>query len=848
MVADGQDIEGKEAEVERKANVDEASVEKNGKNGVGGLKVNEGNEADGEKEGPEEPDEDTSRRKRSKSLRACDSCRRKKVRCNAEYCVNTDRISKKCDNCAKNNDECTFSRIPLKRGPSKSIGESEKFRRADFQGEYDISTRKNSLKVDGKESVSLPGPTIKFASNEGLVLPHMNSTGSHHGYFLPTLGAKKPPKTKSNPSSPGANVSLHGSLAGSAYDHKLSRSFSLPSEPGFQTPASEGPLKGPFWKVPYQMPSRRRSSSSGSGQSFHSRKLFSDSVSSNTSNGSRFALPSLKQAISCSSDIEASEDDGYYSAGSLRNSVSLSLSPRNSNPSLTGLGNRFNRDLTIGQPPIFSGISGQLNPGINRLNNLDNQINGIHQNFYPPSDMKVQPQQYFASITPIEELLRIYYRHFHFNICILPYKEDLIINIFHRYENDYNALPFLDLFYQSLLSLVNFDSVSMDILINIIFKISQLYSYDKNKLIDDNMIILTITSLVLINYTILLKGEFYSFAISITFSILNDFKVLQKFVEMISGRTRNTFVDPDEIHLFLPKAYFCLSLIANVCSLGSGTESLIPGGRFLDLLYKHLPEFIPTTINNYEISTFSLSWVILDLLIVRDQLILDSNNREIIRNCIKNWFSNARTPVKTFSRHFMVLLCDKYEFVDFIYEVEFGLKRAAPRLTDDEEHDLIDYHSFRLTRLIRKLVQSINDMARGLFSVDKAVAELKVPQDKEVDTEIGNPIINLAVLQSYKLLRIGMLITEVFLNWGSSSVSERCTNLRKDLMETYNLLNEKFLPVRASMPLLMKRKVENVFADMQGTAKHDGNVVLWKNDFLSRIMPLVASDNFDGWY
>ncbi|KAI5270366.1 hypothetical protein E4T47_06209 [Aureobasidium subglaciale] len=56
---------------------------------------------------------DNSRDKRSKVSRACDECRRKKIRCDA---LNEHEI---CTNCKRSNSACAFSRQPLKRGPSK---------------------------------------------------------------------------------------------------------------------------------------------------------------------------------------------------------------------------------------------------------------------------------------------------------------------------------------------------------------------------------------------------------------------------------------------------------------------------------------------------------------------------------------------------------------------------------------------------------------------------------------------------------------------------------------------------------------------------------------------------------
>lgn len=54
-------------------------------------------------------------RKRSKVSRACDECRRKKVKCDAP----SETGEEPCSNCRRSNMRCLFSRIPQKRGPSK---------------------------------------------------------------------------------------------------------------------------------------------------------------------------------------------------------------------------------------------------------------------------------------------------------------------------------------------------------------------------------------------------------------------------------------------------------------------------------------------------------------------------------------------------------------------------------------------------------------------------------------------------------------------------------------------------------------------------------------------------------
>ncbi|KAI1341267.1 hypothetical protein F5Y15DRAFT_29175 [Xylariaceae sp. FL0016] len=54
-------------------------------------------------------------RKRSKVSRACDECRRKKVKCDAA----SESGDEPCSNCRRSSIRCLFSRIPQKRGPSK---------------------------------------------------------------------------------------------------------------------------------------------------------------------------------------------------------------------------------------------------------------------------------------------------------------------------------------------------------------------------------------------------------------------------------------------------------------------------------------------------------------------------------------------------------------------------------------------------------------------------------------------------------------------------------------------------------------------------------------------------------
>jgi len=60
-------------------------------------------------------DSEEAPRKRSKISRACDECRRKKIKCDATG----EDSSEICTNCKRVNNRCAFTRQPMKRGPSK---------------------------------------------------------------------------------------------------------------------------------------------------------------------------------------------------------------------------------------------------------------------------------------------------------------------------------------------------------------------------------------------------------------------------------------------------------------------------------------------------------------------------------------------------------------------------------------------------------------------------------------------------------------------------------------------------------------------------------------------------------
>ncbi|KAK9240695.1 hypothetical protein V1525DRAFT_369859 [Lipomyces kononenkoae] len=118
-------------------------------------------------------------RKRSKVSRACDECRRKKIRCDAT----PENGPEQCSSCQRVGDKCSFSRIPMKRGPSKGyIKELEDrlntLENSFSSGEVVPTSRRNSaISVEARpsndSSSSAPNPTAQHKAS-------ISSTGSNN--------------------------------------------------------------------------------------------------------------------------------------------------------------------------------------------------------------------------------------------------------------------------------------------------------------------------------------------------------------------------------------------------------------------------------------------------------------------------------------------------------------------------------------------------------------------------------------------------------------------------------------------------------------------------------------------
>ncbi|KAI0379006.1 hypothetical protein F5Y04DRAFT_138774 [Hypomontagnella monticulosa] len=120
-------------------------------------------------------------RKRSKVSRACDECRRKKVKCDAV----SENGEEPCSNCRRSAMRCLFSRIPQKRGPSKGYIKELADRINNIEGKLaseggNVESLAELVNGARRESADLFGPSGNTEEN-GRKRPYSSISGAEFG-------------------------------------------------------------------------------------------------------------------------------------------------------------------------------------------------------------------------------------------------------------------------------------------------------------------------------------------------------------------------------------------------------------------------------------------------------------------------------------------------------------------------------------------------------------------------------------------------------------------------------------------------------------------------------------------
>ncbi|KAL2128362.1 hypothetical protein VTI74DRAFT_9279 [Chaetomium olivicolor] len=145
----------------------------------------------------------TPPRKRSKVSRACDECRRKKIKCDAQ----SEATEQPCSNCRRSNAHCLFSRVPQKRGPSKGYIKELADRINTIEGKLNTSVE-NLERRASSEAFASPGlgdnsrkRPFSSISGDGFQTPPPTTMASGHtSEHLPIWQPESRPRISGNPS------------------------------------------------------------------------------------------------------------------------------------------------------------------------------------------------------------------------------------------------------------------------------------------------------------------------------------------------------------------------------------------------------------------------------------------------------------------------------------------------------------------------------------------------------------------------------------------------------------------------------------------------------------------------
>lgn len=926
-------------------------------------------------------------RKRSKVSRACDACRRKKVRCDAEFSTTLQKVTKVCTNCLRTNETCSFARVPLKRGPTKGYSRDSNDRAEDSDaasrsrlgldlGPYSsvqlsmasishpnsvpnhnipnhnipIQAMPNSLGPHASLSLSLTSTATSLATSissmTGNILNHLSAAQSANHMRINTPPSPVPQqlvkpmlhRLKFLPSSPAPPIILPPlistntqQLLGAQVKLLLLQAPGATLSPGPLTvkpgtDAKDSRIQGPLWKVPYEMPTEPSGLDplSPAGMSLNSRRSSVDSVSLILTAGLRSRLPSLQPLTSLNSEIAMSDsetEDVYVSR------ARASVSPQNSVSSLLSLNGRVGKLLTISGGPHGNAHSHSLSIG----------SAGMFGHVPPPvynysvllSTTAVAPQNATFTTAPYEPALaaelayygggrvlaqhasvvgplaspmgglqnapeynfRVYYSRFHNTFPILPFDEQKFVQtLSDLLRESPQCMQLVQLFYAALNNLVQFQTISVDVSTVLLHHFLDLYPLDQPGMpASDNAIAVAMAALILINYTILIKGNMYSLAISIAGGYLNDLRVMQKFSHLChESADLLTKLSPDSILLYLPRLQLCLFVIDDCYSLSYGTQPRVQGD--FELLVQNLPQTFPSQASLLKfLANLPLAALFHRLLLVKSATVA---KKSPLKSSVLVPTSNGTTATESsepsFVPLFMAILKDKYELYDFSVEVTAFMAPITPFKAPDEEiREQIHDFQLKLIRLVRKLSQSILDFANFISS---QYFQAKSPSSSD---SLSSPFYNVSYGHSFKLINVcKKLLDSLLEHINDLEIISRLVKINNDLSILYNLLvsnlNNNFNCISssknfnggmnrsssgatltaasdvpdvaglgsASIQLISGRLESYNLSFNNNPAKfsagtngnYSANISGWKNDFTSTFESFLLREDVEGWY
>lgn len=749
-------------------------------------------------------------RKRSKVSRACDQCRRKKIRCDAVLNVSTNKPIRTCSNCLKNNDECTFTRIPLKRGPSKGYTKRKNHSGSSGSRTPELPRNSNPLRRAaasvaqssiGRQpymTTTLQTPGRQFAPGQPPLPQQMSFTPftSAQQIILPPYTSLPPPSSSDGQSFTGSvqgqlSTSRQSSLqpspilkkANSATSSTLgtthlrarsliqkdSGSTILPppiTRPRSSSVNSQGSQfslgnQSMFWKVPGDMPSliSKPSANNSISSSINSTHLTSNRPSSFSrilSGGSpRPFADSPEFGYANPSDTE--EDIFNRPARLPRFNFHFPPAPLGSP---TG-------SFTRGSAPASPAASvHSTNSAVGRIA-LPDLSTGFTTNQQPVSETKLEN---FYKL--LDASVDTFYSRLQQKYPILPRKRIILECI--RGVDARDFMPILGIFAQALQILNSLDfNTNFPEVIGAFETVTKLCTCQSMIRRSREAKMLFTTDLVLLNYIVILSGNEFSLGFGIAFSVFKDWRIsLEDFSSVNFHNLMHLMILDNcySIHFGTPRSsslYYSLTK------------------QFVDAFIK---SFVKTERETGTSTTFDMEYLRIGL-----SLILLSNNLQKDNALIQ--VHNA-LDVGSSEYKFLNILRYGAELIAYLH----GLPERTSELKLEEIDQFLFEMEYEIFKLCKKLINLIDEQFDD-FEIFKVQPLLSV-----IALKCMRVLKNLRVLL-WSIIDMNTMVSKETLNVKIRKLVEtiennisRCLNLRlpNQIIKSnlVNIANQTIEPIR----------------------------------------------------
>lgn len=641
-------------------------------------------------------------RKRPKVSRACDECRRKKVRCNAVFDMNSNLIVNICTNCEKNNDPCMFTRVPLKRGPNKGYTKKSSSS-SSVNSTTAFSKHAKRSSVDSPktpQSPKFPSPPVA-GETEMLRIDSNISLRSNSNSITPQFVTI--PQQVGNPVQPpysGQQVILPP-LNSIPFSEKISDSTMNNTQQAI------------FWKVPTEMPNLPPNVNlhgrKGSVDSTHSSISSSSSISSVTKNSMMFGSGMNRNMKTSAHGVVENSDseDEFLTANSSRLARPTFQVP-------FALQNRSPRVSFTSEKDQRSSVSSIISS-----NSITSPTAHVGSLKFEPSQPKLASQNNsnFRSAEYKDSLYLLldhYYTNLYPQYPLLPNPEIMKMSIGSIIDNP-DFFTVIELFNASLQSInvitsstnstsaqnststlnepssivsVKFRDVAkaFEIITSMYISKSSIYQSLPGK-------ILFTSTLVLLNYAVVLSGYDYSLGFGIAFSYFKDWLIFKEGYESPCFANLIQLVVLDSLHTLyygLPRSStVCFAIDTAFINTFLKEVKFTPGvelewlsvGLHLVVLNNKLQEL--DTLNKLDsIVITGTEYKFMSIIKLYYELFIYCNHlNDEVHNITSNYNANRNPDIS---------LNDVFK--PFIYNMEMNLSKICKKLTNliDEQLDDIE--------------------------------------------------------------------------------------------------------------------------------------------------------------